>query len=144
MQAISDSILVKLSSTRIDLNESLNHCYSDDCGAINTFIGTVRNATKGEAVKNLFFEAYEPMAHKELVKLALKAQEQWSIKKISIVHRLGEVPIGEEAVVIAVASAHRKESFLACEFLIDQLKVTVPIWKKERLESGEVWVSAHP
>jgi len=141
---MSESIWIKLIPARIDLNEALGFCYNDSCGAVNSFIGTVRNATKGEAVKNLLFEAYEPMAYKELKKLATEAQRKWPIEKVCIVHRLGEVPVGEEAVVIVVASPHRKESFKACEFLIDQLKVTVPIWKKERLESGEVWVSAHP
>lgn len=141
---MSVPIHIELTNEPIDLSGALSFCYTESCGAVNSFVGTVRNATKGEAVKNLFFEAYEPMALKEMRALAEIAQERWSLEKVAMVHRLGEVPIREEAVVIVVASPHRKESFEACRFLIDELKERVPIWKKERLESGEVWVSAHP
>lgn len=141
---MTSPILVKLSDQRLVPAESTDFCNLPSCGSINSFIGTVRNATKGQAVKELFFESYEPMALKEMKLLADRALERWPLERVAIMHRLGKVPIGEEAVVIAVASPHRKEGFEACEFLIDQLKVSVPIWKKERLESGEVWVSAHP
>ncbi|MBO3697382.1 molybdenum cofactor biosynthesis protein MoaE [Roseivirga sp. E12] len=113
-------------------------------GGLVVFIGTVRNLTKGRSVKHLEFEAYEPMALKEMAKIANEATNKWGLHKMVIHHRLGLVPIEEEAVVIACSSAHRKEAFEACEYAIDTLKETVPIWKKEVFEDGEVWVSAHP
>lgn len=113
-------------------------------GGIVVFVGTVRDQTKGKSVTHLEFEAYEPMALKEMQKIADQAKAKWNLHKMVIHHRIGVVPITEEAVVIACSSAHRKEAFAACEYAIDTLKETVPIWKKEFLEDGEVWVSAHP
>jgi molybdopterin synthase catalytic subunit len=116
----------------------------DGAGGIVVFVGTVRNVTKGKAVLHLEFEAYEKMALKEMQKIADNAKSRWGLHAMVIHHRTGLVPIGEEAVVIACSSPHRKEAFQACEYAIDTLKETVPIWKKEIFEDGEVWVSAHP
>lgn len=113
-------------------------------GGIVVFVGTVRDQTKGKTVRHLEFEAYEQMALKEMQKIADHATEKWSLHKMVIHHRTGLVKIEEEAVVIACSSAHRKEAFEACQYAIDTLKETVPIWKKEVFEDGEVWVSAHP
>lgn len=113
-------------------------------GGIVVFVGTVRNETKGKAVKHLEFEAYEQMALKEMQKIADHATQKWSLHKMVIHHRTGLVEIEGEAVVIACSSAHRKEAFEACQYAINTLKETVPIWKKEVFEDGEVWVSAHP
>lgn len=113
-------------------------------GGLVVFVGTVRDQTKGKAVKYLEFEAYEQMALKEMQKIAEDATQKWSLHKMVIHHRTGLVKIEEEAVVIACSSAHRKEAFEACQYAIDTLKETVPIWKKEVFEDGEVWVSAHP
>lgn len=113
-------------------------------GGIVVFVGTVRDQTKGKSVKHLEFESYEVMALREMQKIADIAIDRWSLHRMVIHHRLGLVPIEEEAVVIACSSAHRKEAFEACQYAIDTLKETVPIWKKEVFEDGEVWVSAHP
>jgi len=113
-------------------------------GGIVHFIGTVRNETKGKKVTHLDFEAYKPMAISEMKKIALQALENYPIQKITLHHRLGKLNIGEIPVIIAVSSAHRVAAFDACQFAIDTLKETVPIWKKEYLEDGEVWVSATP
>jgi len=115
-----------------------------EAGGLVVFIGNVRNATKGKPVKHLVFEAYEKMALKEMQKIADRAKQRWALKKMMIHHRTGLVRVGEAAVVIACSSAHRKAAFEACEYAIDTLKETVPIWKKEVFEDGEVWVSAHP
>lgn len=115
-----------------------------DCGGIVHFVGTVRNQTKGKTVLKLDFEAYKPMAVKEMHKIAERALAQFDIQKIAIHHRTGSLKVGEIPVIIAVSSAHRKAAFAACEFAIDTLKETVPIWKKEYFEDGEVWVSATP
>lgn len=108
------------------------------------FIGTVRNATKGKAVLRLEFEAYEKMALAEMEKIAAYAIEKWPIQKLLIHHRTGVLNVGEVPVVIAVSAAHRDAAFEACRYVIDTLKQTVPIWKKEVFEDGEVWVAAHP
>ncbi len=113
-------------------------------GGINIFVGTVRNQTKGKAVLRLEFEAYESMAISEMNKIANTMQEKWDCFHICIHHRVGVLNIQDIAVVIAVSCAHRKASFEACQYAIDTLKQTVPIWKKEIFEDGEEWVSAHP
>ena len=108
------------------------------------FLGTVRNQTKGKEVKYLEFEAYKPMALKELEKLCDAAKQRWGLKKVAIQHIVGKKELGQAVVAIGVASAHREDAFTACKFLIDELKKTVPIWKKEYFEDRSVWVSAHP
>lgn len=117
---------------------------NDAAGGIDVFIGTVRNKTKGKDVVRLDFEAYPPMAVSEMRKIAEKACEKWPIQKMAIHHRVGTLNITEIAVIIAVSTPHRKAAFEACQFAIDTLKETVPIWKKEIFEDGEVWVAAHP
>jgi len=117
---------------------------TDDSGSINVFIGTVRDNTQNRQVKKLVFEAYEPMAMKEMGKIVVKTKERWPINAMAIYHRVGELTIGDVPVVIAVSTPHRKQGFEACQFAIDTLKETVPIWKKEIFADGEQWVSAHP
>ena len=135
---------VKISSAELDINHCIQQVQSPDCGGIDVFIGTVRNATKGKQVVRLEFEAYESMALKEMNKLAEQAKAKWPIEKVVIHHRTGVLQIGDVPVVIAVSSAHRDAAFDACRYIIDTLKQTVPIWKKEVFEDGEVWVAAHP
>jgi molybdopterin synthase catalytic subunit len=117
---------------------------SPESGGIDVFIGTVRNLTKGKKVIKLEFEAYEPMAIAEMEKIAKQAFEKWPVQKVLIHHRIGVLEVGEAPVVIAVSAAHRAAAFDACRFIIDTLKQTVPIWKKEIFEDGEIWVAAHP
>jgi len=117
---------------------------SPECGGIDVFIGTVRNSTKGKPVTRLEFEAYEVMALREMEKITAMAFEKWPLQKVLVHHRTGVLQIGEIPVIIAVAAAHRGAAFDACRFIIDTLKETVPIWKKEVFEDGEVWVAAHP
>ena len=108
------------------------------------FIGTVRNTTKGKAVLRLEFEAYERMAVAEINKIVKQAFEKWPVQKALVHHRTGVLNVGQVPVIIAVSAAHRAAAFEACRFIIDTLKETVPIWKKEIFEDGEVWVAAHP
>mgnify|MGYP000039915392 FL=1 len=135
---------IQLLDTTLNTQTCFDYVRSDDTGGIVTFVGTVRNNTKGKRVLRLEFEAYAPMAIKEMQKIAEEAVRRWPVLKISIHHRVGILDIGEIPVVIAVACAHRKAAFEACQFAIDTLKETVPIWKKEFFEDGEVWVAAHP
>ena len=113
-------------------------------GGTDVFIGIVRNATKGKTVLRLEFEAYENMAIAELEKIATQVFEKWPVQRLLIHHRVGILSIGEIPVIIAVSAAHRDSAFDACRYVIDTLKQTVPIWKKEVFEDGEVWVAAHP
>lgn len=117
---------------------------STGAGGTVVFVGTVRDQTQGKKVVRLEFEAYQPMAIAEMRKIAETAEKKWSAHKIIIHHRIGVLDIGEIAVIIAVATPHRKAAFEACAYAIDTLKETVPIWKKEVFEDGEVWVAAHP
>ncbi|NDC43346.1 MAG: molybdenum cofactor biosynthesis protein MoaE [Chitinophagia bacterium] len=113
-------------------------------GGINLFVGTVRDTTKGKHVLRLEFEAYAPMAEREMAKIATAAYEHWPLQRVAMHHRTGILAVGEIAVIIAVAAAHRDAAFAACRYCIDILKETVPIWKKEIFEDGSVWVNAHP
>ncbi|MEM8526169.1 MAG: molybdenum cofactor biosynthesis protein MoaE [Bacteroidota bacterium] len=135
---------IQLKTTPLNIEECYQNVAASDAGGIDLFVGTVRDQTKGRKVLRLEFEAYEPMAISEMRKIAERAADRWKVKNISIHHRIGTLQIGEIAVIIAVATAHRKAAFEACQFAIDTLKETVPIWKKEIFEDGEVWVAAHP
>jgi molybdopterin synthase catalytic subunit len=113
-----------------------------DCGAVVLFLGTTRDHHDGRRVLRLAYEAYEPMALAALGALEQQATERFGIATCAIVHRLGAVPIGEASVVVAVASAHRAAAFDAARWAMDELKRTVPIWKKEFFaEGGEGWVA---
>lgn len=135
---------IKISSEKLDLNECYSFVANDACGGISVFVGTVRNDTQGKKVMRLDFSTYKPMAIKEMQKIADLALLKFDIKKIAIHHAEGMLQIGEIPVIITVSSKHRKAAFEACEFAIDTLKETVPIWKKEHFSDGEVWVNAHP
>jgi molybdopterin synthase catalytic subunit len=136
--------MIKISNKKLDVQDAISMVSDPGCGGLNVFIGTVRNQTKGRNVLKLEFEAYEPMAEKEMTKIVLEAKSKWGIKEMAIYHRTGLLEIGEIAVIIASSAPHRGDSFAACQYAIDTLKQTVPIWKKEIFEDGEVWVSAHP
>ncbi len=124
----------------IDLNELVLFVTDPEAGAIATFVGTTRNNNEGRKVIGLDYEAYPEMAEKELARIGEDAKKQWPICRMAIVHRLGPVKIGEASVIIAVSSAHRDAAFAACRYAIEEIKKTVPIWKKEVFEGGEVWI----
>ncbi|MDX6745662.1 molybdenum cofactor biosynthesis protein MoaE [Polaribacter sp. PL03] len=135
---------IKISSEKLDLNECYSFVEDDSCGGISVFVGTVRNDTQGKVVTQLDFSTYKPMAIKEMQKIADLVLEKFDVKKIAIHHAEGMLQIGEVPVIITVSSKHRKAAFEACEFAIDTLKESVPIWKKEHFSDGQVWVNAHP
>jgi molybdopterin synthase catalytic subunit len=135
---------IKITSEKLDLQECYNFVTDDSCGGIAVFVGTVRNDTQGKEVQQLDFSTYKPMAIKEMQKIADASLEKYPIVKIAIHHAEGMLQIGDIPVIITVSSKHRKAAFEACQFAIDTLKETVPIWKKEHFSDGEVWVNAHP
>jgi molybdopterin synthase catalytic subunit len=124
----------------INLQELVDFVTDPEAGAIATFIGTTRNNNEGRKVIALHYEAYPEMAQKELVRLGEEARKNWPICRMAIVHRVGPVQITEPSVVIAVSSGHREAAFAACRFAIEEIKRTVPIWKKEVYEGGEIWI----
>jgi len=113
-------------------------------GATVIFEGIVRNNTRGRRTLYLDYESYEPMALSEMQKLSQVALEHFPVRDIRLVHRLGRLEIGETSVLVVVAAAHRGAGFEACRFIIDTLKKTVPIWKKEYFEDGAVWADGEP
>ena len=131
---------IELTTDPIDVGAAARRFVSDDCGATVTLDGYVRKFTKGRETEYLVYEAYEPMALKEMQKLIDAAHAEFDVSHIAIIHRLGRLEIGETSVVICVAAPHRRAAFAACEWLIRELKRTVPIWKKEVLQDGEVWI----
>jgi molybdopterin synthase catalytic subunit len=135
---------VIITSEKLNMQNCYDFVQDPSCGGIALFVGTVRNKTKEKKVIRLDFSAYKSMAIKEIQKIANQALKKYDILKIAIHHAEGELQIGDIPVIIAVSSAHRGAAFDACEFAIDTLKETVPIWKKEHFEDGEVWVNAHP
>lgn len=128
----------------IDAQRTLAELKKGEDGAALVFEGIVRNQTRGRKTSFLDYEAYEEMALERMEALAAQALTQFQIRDVRIVHRLGMLKIGETSVLIAVASAHRAAAFDACRWLIDTLKRTVPIWKKEHFEDGAVWADGEP
>ncbi|GAA4463153.1 molybdenum cofactor biosynthesis protein MoaE [Nemorincola caseinilytica] len=135
---------IHISAAPLDVAQCIAGVMSPQSGGIDIFVGTVRDSTKGRKVLRLEFEAYEAMALSEMQKIAGSAAAQWPLHAMLIHHRTGALQVGDIAVIIAVSAAHRDAAFRACRYAIDTLKQTVPIWKKEVFEDGEIWVAAHP
>ena len=121
---------IKITSEKLSLEECYEFVTDDSCGGIVAFVGTVRNSTQSKEVTQLDFSTYKPMAIKEMQQIAEIAIKKFAIKKIAIHHAEGMLQIGDIPVIITVGAPHRKAAFEACEFAIDTLKETVPIWKK--------------
>lgn len=135
--------MIELTHNPIDVTAVLAKVSSAQAGAVVLFLGTTREFTKGRQTKTLHYECYSEMAEKKLVELESQAREKWLLVECVIVHRLGEVPLEQASVAIAVSSQHREVAFQAGKWLIDTLKVDVPIWKQEHWVDGATeWV--HP
>jgi molybdopterin synthase catalytic subunit len=132
-----------ITSEPIDIPYVVDSVRTSGSGAIDVFIGTTRDNSKGRQVTGLEYEAYVPMALKSIDGIEQETRDRWNVHEINIVHRIGRVAIGEPSVVIAVSSAHRDEAFKACRYLIDRLKETVPIWKREYFADGTFEWSMH-
>jgi molybdopterin synthase catalytic subunit len=125
---------IKITSDKLNIQNCYDFVQDASCGGIALFVGTVRNKTQDKSVTLLDFSTYQAMAIKEMKMIADKA-----LKDFDILKKIGDIPV-----IIAVSSPHRKAAFAACEFAIDTLKETVPIWKKEHFEDGQVWVNSTP
>ena len=142
LEGVQDEISIV--RDRIDTDAVTERLQRPEDGALVIFEGVVRDNTRGRRTRYLEYEAYEAMALQQMQSLALQARTRFAVRGASIVHRLGRLEIGETSVLIAVASVHRGAAFDACRWIIDTLKKTVPIWKKEYFEDGAVWADGEP
>jgi molybdopterin synthase catalytic subunit len=124
----------------IDVSSLTRALQTEEDGAVVTFLGVSRRHSEGKTVVRLEYEAYEPMAVTELERVVSEARASFGVERIGVVHRLGLVPIGEASVAVVAVAPHRDAAFKACRFVIDRLKETVPIWKREILSDGARWV----
>jgi molybdopterin synthase catalytic subunit len=137
----SGADLVELTARPLSEKATADAVADPGAGAVALFSGVVRDETGGRRVKFLEYEAHPTMAEAKMREIAAAMRQRWpGLRKIAIVHRIGRLDIGEASVIIAVSSPHRGEAFEACRHAIDTLKETVPIWKKEHFEDGEIWV----
>jgi molybdopterin synthase catalytic subunit len=132
--------IAEITDSPIDTRALVARLLRGEDGAVVTFEGVTRNNSKGRATLYLEYEAYRPMALEQIRGILTEVRNRWTIDRVGVIHRLGRLEIGEASVVIVVTSAHRAAAFEACRFVIDRLKKTVPIWKKEYFEDGEAWV----
>jgi len=129
-----------LTDDPIDGARLARHALRPTDGAVVLFEGVVRDNNEGKAVESIFYDAYRPMAEKEIGKIVADVQRQFPDSTIAVTHRLGRLSIGETSIAIVCSAPHRGEAFAACRMAIDRIKQSVPIWKKERGPGGEEWV----
>ncbi|NCP20509.1 MAG: molybdenum cofactor biosynthesis protein MoaE [Flavobacteriales bacterium CG_4_9_14_0_2_um_filter_35_242] len=141
---MKNKISVLVTSEKLNIQTCYDFVKDDSCGGITLFVGTVRNESYQKKVTLLNFSTYKAMAVKELNNIAVQALADFTILKIAIHHAEGDLKIGDIPVIIAVSAPHRDAAFKACQFAIDTLKKSVPIWKKEHFNDGAIWVNAHP
>lgn len=135
----TDLIEILEANHPIDISKYISFVHSPQCGAIATFAGTTRDTFDGNTVLELRYEAYVTMAIRCIKSICSSARSTWNVYSIAAAHRLGAVPVGETSVFVAISSVHRADALDACKFLIDEIKASVPIWKKEVYSNGEVW-----
>jgi len=137
-------VSVSLTRERIPIEELVDHASAPEDGAVVIFDGRVRNNSRGRTTLYLDYEGYEEMALRQLRELGVQARARFGVHRVTIVHRLGHHEIGDSSVLIVVTSGHRREGFEACRWIIDTLKQTVPIWKRETFADGAVWADGEP
>lgn len=130
----------QITTKPIQLNECIDRVTRPEAGAISTFIGIAREFTRGKQTVFLEYDAYIPMAEKQLARIGQEISTQWDNVEVAIIHRIGRLDISEIAVAIAVATPHREDSFQACRYAIERIKEIVPIWKKEHWTDGTKWI----
>lgn len=136
--------MFKVTDEPIIVEQIVDSVKTGEDGAVVTFVGLVRNNSNGKKVLYLEYDVYKEMAEKKLHEIGDEIKHRWGIADVAVCHRIGKMEVKEICVVIAVGAPHRKEAFEACQYAIDRLKHTVPIWKKEFFEDGEVWVEETP
>lgn len=129
-----------LTDSTIDYSRLIDAVMHESDGALALFAGVVRNHHEGRAVQSIFYDAYREMAEKELARIVANVRELYPPVSVALTHRLGLLEVGDTSIAIACSSPHRAEAFAACREIIDEIKKSVPIWKKEKSPDGEVWV----
>lgn len=132
--------MFKVTQHKLAASEITESVRCPGSGAVLVFEGTVRDSSRGKKVISVEYDAYEPLAEKKLAEIGAQIVRKWPQAKVAILHRLGELQVGETSLVIAVSSPHRAEAFDACRLAIEEIKKIVPIWKKEVWEGGEYWI----
>jgi len=135
------SLKVALTNTPLEVDKIVRSVMSKNAGGIVTFIGTVRGTSEGMRIKSMALEAARVLALADLRRIGKRATDKFDITSLAVTHRVGRLRVGDVIVVIAVSAPHRKDAFAACEFVIDELKKTTPIWKKEYGKGKERWVA---
>lgn len=136
--------MIEITNQPIVADQLLKSVQSNSAGASVLFVGTTRQFTNGRETSRLEYECYEAMAIKKMTELHDQARSKWPIELCSIVHRIGPVEIGESSIMVAVSTPHRVDSFQAAQWLVDQLKERVPIWKREHWTDGnQEWIHPH-
>ncbi|HZS77944.1 MAG TPA: molybdenum cofactor biosynthesis protein MoaE [Ktedonobacteraceae bacterium] len=132
--------LIKITNEPLNRDELVAAVSHPSVGGIVVFEGVVRDNARGKQVRYLEYDVYPEMAIEQIRAIVVEAEQRWGVERVAIAHRVGRLEIGEASVIIAVATPHRGEAFEACRYIIDTLKTTVPIWKKEVATNGEEWV----
>ena len=132
--------LISITREPLDRDALIAAVSHPSVGGIVVFEGVVRDHARGKQVRYLEYDAYLEMAVEQIRAIVVEAQQRWGVERVAVAHRIGRLEIGEASVVVVVATPHRAEAFDACRYIIDMLKTTVPIWKKEVATDGEEWV----
>jgi molybdopterin synthase catalytic subunit len=137
--------LGRVTRSPIDPGKVLHSVSDRSAGGTVMFLGTIRNRSEGRQVRGLEYEVYKEMAERRMLEIEKKTKARWPVKEVTMVHRYGQLKVGEVSVAVAVSSEHRAEAFEACRYAIDAIKRTLPLWKKELLAGGETsWVKGEP
>ncbi|MDO6426408.1 molybdopterin synthase catalytic subunit MoaE [Thalassotalea sp. 1_MG-2023] len=142
---MSDNSTISIQSHDFNLADEYNklHLNNDEDGAVATFCGKVRNNNLKKQVTGLYLEHYPGMTEKQLAAIITTARERWAINRVNVIHRIGQLAVGEQIVFVGVSSKHRQDAFAACEFIMDHLKIKATFWKKELTADGENnWLAA--
>ena len=134
--------MILITDEPMDPERTTSQVRKSSNGAVVTFLGVTRDTTDDRRVLHLEYEAYRPMADKKLAEIVREVSAEWPVEDVAIAHRVGRLEIGDISLVVAVASPHRRDAFAASQYVVDRIKQTVPIWKKEFFEGGEVWVES--
>jgi molybdopterin synthase catalytic subunit len=132
--------MISVQRADVDIDAVLETVKSAKSGCVVSFLGTVRDVSEGRSVQRMSIEVYEEMAVKQLSMIRGEALERFGVHEVAVVHRYGDLEVGDNIVFIGVSAGHREEAFRACRYVIDELKERVPLWKKEYIGDGEVWV----
>lgn len=133
--------MIRITNNHLNLQEIMLELGDNSAGALSIFVGSVRNKGKSGNVSEIYYETYSEMAEQKMREIENEAQTKWQIKKLVAFHRIGNVRVGEASIIIGISSEHRHEAFEACKYVIDNVKIRVPIWKKEISKESQKWAN---